>query len=54
MHFLFKKVKLPKAGVKYLIADKIEFNMKSIETKANFRKHIKKHSTKNHESMHLQ
>lgn len=54
MHFLLKKVKLPKAGVKYLIADKIEFNMKSIEIKANFKKRIKEQSTTNHESMHLQ
>lgn len=54
MHFLFKKVNLPKAGMKYLIADKIEFNMKSIKTKANFKKWIKEHSTTNHESMHLQ
>lgn len=35
------------------MADKIEFSMKSTETKANFKKWIKEHSTTNHESMHL-
>lgn len=52
--FLTKKSKVTKKHVwKYLIADKIEFNMKSIETKANFKKLIKEHSATNHEPMHL-
>lgn len=39
---------------KYLIADKIEFNMKSIyETKAISKKLKKEHSTKNQSFMHL-
>lgn len=54
MHFIFKKVKLQKAGVEILNSrqNRIQYE-KHYETKVNFWKLIKEYSTTNHESTHL-